>query len=304
MTDNLDARAHNQDPERSFLRGLLKPLMNERGEVAVDGTPPAAPPVAAAPILDWRANLDPAVKDHPSLQKFKTPADLAKSYIEAERFLGREKIPLPPKDAKPEDWDMVFNSLGRPSDPNAYKVPEVKYPEGMQPASEDQLKEFKSFAHKIGLLPKQVEALFQWNHDRNVGYMDGMTKATTQSRQDAETGLRKEWGKAYDANLGLIKGLLGKFGDDGMSQLIESGLGNDPRFIKFAYQVAKNFGEDGQFLGGQAASLTLTPEEALAEISKIRNDKVHPYNAPSNPEHKKAVEYMAALYEMAYPGKG
>ena len=44
---------------------------------------------------DWRIGVDETIRDNPSLTKFKDVNGLAKSYLEAQKLVGREKIPIP-----------------------------------------------------------------------------------------------------------------------------------------------------------------------------------------------------------------
>ena len=69
---------------------------------------------------------------------FKTPADLAKSWVNAQKLIGKEKIPLPGEKATKEDWDVVFSRLGRPEKPEGYTLPEIEVPDDFPlPAEED-----------------------------------------------------------------------------------------------------------------------------------------------------------------------
>ena len=43
----------------------------------------------ATQYAEWRQNLPEGVRENPILDKFKSYDDLAKSYIEQQRFLGR-----------------------------------------------------------------------------------------------------------------------------------------------------------------------------------------------------------------------
>jgi len=126
------------------------------------------------------------------------------------------------------------------------------------------------------------------------------------SLQDAETGLRQEYGAAYDANVNQARALVKKFGGDAVvTELERTGMGNNPTFIKFMVNVAKNFGENTDGFGGDSQTDIMSPAEAQAEITKIRSDNNHPYHAHNrdHPEHKGAVQRMSQLFAMAYPEK-
>jgi hypothetical protein len=268
---------------------------------------------------DWREHLDPTIKDHPALANFKTPADVAKSYVNAQELIGRKGVPLPSKEADPlddtkrKDWDTVYDTLGRPSDPKAYELPEVERPEGFPADPPEMVDGFKQFAHKIGLLPHQVKALYQWQHEQGITTYKQSVEQMQQAMQQSEAALRQEYGKAFDGNLAGAKGLLQKFGDPKLMETLEAtGMGNNPDVVRFLVKVAKQFGEDGNVLVGETQSGTLSPAEARLEVDKIMADKKGAYWNPtddkgrkqfSDAEHKAMVKKVHDLMQMAHPEK-
>jgi len=253
---------------------------------------------------DWRSTLDADIKEHPSIKTFKTPGDLAKSYVNAQKLIGAEKIPMPAKDATLDDptYQAVFDKLGRPSDPKAYQDPQIENPNKAPVASEEQIGEFRALAHKIGILPAQYEALVRFNQEGVIAQHAQSTAAATEEFQKAETILRKELGKAYDGEVQRAQGLINKYGDEEVNNKIgASGLGRDPAFIKFLMKVARNFGENGELLGEAVQPHILSPEQALKDIAKIKGDKTHPWHKKDHPEHAEAMKHMTALFQMAHP---
>ena len=267
----------------------------------------------------WRDNLDPSIKDHPSLANFKTPQDVAKSYVNAQSLIGKEKIPVPGKDADPlsaegrKEWDIVYDRMGRPSDPKAYELPKLETPQGFPETPPETIDGFKQLSHDIGLLPHQVKALYQWQHEQAVGNVKNHTDATATALRASEGELRKEYGKAFDGNLSAAQGLLKKFGGAEVIQALEStGLGNNPHMVRFMVKVARQFGEDGNTLVGDTQSGVLTPAEAKVEVEKIMADKSGAYwnrtdakgNKPfADSEHKAMVKKVNDLMAMAHPEK-
>jgi len=271
-------------------------------------------------VGDWREHLDPAIKDHPALANLKTPADVAKSYINAQNLIGRKGVPLPSKEADPmdeakrRDWDTVYDTLGRPSDYKKYDLGEVQRPQGFPDDPPEMVDGFKQFAHKIGLLPHQVKALYQWQHEQAINSFNTTIEGNQQATQQAEATLRKEYGKAFDGNLAGAKSLIQKFGDQNLLQELEqSGMGNNPHVIRFLVKVAKQFGEDGNLRVGDTQTGTLSPSEAQVEVQKIMGDKSGAYwNRPdpktgikpySDAEHKAMVQKVHDLMQMAHPGQ-
>ena len=87
------------------------------------------------------------------------------------------------------------------------------------------------------------------------------------------------------------------FADKEDFQFLDEGIGNDPRAIRLFAKIASKMGEDG--ILGTPKGLTLSPEEAKLEISKINNDKEHPYWKADHIEHAAAVKRMSTLQELA-----
>ena len=256
-------------------------------------------------VVDWREGLDPAVKSHPSIQNFKSPGDLAKSWVEAQKLIGRDKIPVPGEKATKEDWDMVFERLGRPKDATGYTLPEVKLPEGYPEPNKEFMETFKTKALELGMLPAQVNGLYQWFMDSQVNEFNQYGEQRTKERGEAENALRKLWGKAFEQNFQIAEQAVNKYGTEAFIQKLKAtGLNNDPDMVKFIADMAKNFSEDK--IAGKPIGLTLSPEEAIAEIKKIQgeamNDKKHPMNDKHHPEYEYFKDKWRHLHEMAYPG--
>ena len=267
-------------------------------------------------VPDWREGLEPDIRDHPSLANLKTPGDVAKSYVNQQALIGKRGVPLPDKKSDPTDennnmeWNTVYDTLGRPSDPKAYELPTV---EGSPEVPAEVIDSFKGVAHKAGLLPHQVAALYKWNQEMAVSQAQAGTEQTTKGLQESEASMRKEYGKAFDANLTSARSLLQKFGGDEVIQALEeSGLGNNPHMIRFMVKVAGQFTEDGKIQLGDAQPNILSPQDAKMEADKLMADKKGAYWNPANEkgqkqftaaEHNAMVKRVADLNAMAFPGQ-
>jgi len=255
--------------------------------------------------VDWREDLDVSIKEHPSLRNFKTTGDLAKSWVEAQKLIGRDKIPVPdPNKATKEDWDIVFDRLGRPKDADGYKLPEMKLPEGYPAPKEEFIKELRIKALELGLLPAQLNGLYSWFMENEAETYKQFMEERGVTRSKAENELRKIWGKAFDQNYQIAEQAVNKYGTETfIEKLKATGLNNDPDMIQFIANMAKNFSEDR--IAGKPAGFTLSPEEAKAEIAKIQGeamkDKMHPMNNKHHPEYEYFKQKWQHLHEMAYP---
>lgn len=248
-------------------------------------------------VSNWRDSLPDDIKAHATLEKFNSVADLAKSHLEVQKLIGRKGIIPPAEGASEEEIGKFYNELGRPEKVEDYKLEDVKLPEGVN--IDDNLKtDFLNVAHKVGLLPHQVNALRAWQIE-NMGNAVKLSDENHNKEVDAaETKLRQEWGNAYDAKVALGKKVVNKynakeaFGDD---------LDKNPRVIKLLADIGGDLGEDT--LGEGTAIMVKTPDDAQKEISLIRNNPKHPYHIPGHVEHQAALKQMNDLYKMGYPDK-
>jgi hypothetical protein len=252
---------------------------------------------------DWRTGLSEDIRTNPHLETFKTPNDLAKSWINAQRLIGKEKLPVPTdKDGK-EIWDTVYARLGRPDDPKGYKLPELQKPEGFPEFDAKEMEGLLSKAHELGLNNKQMGELYKTFMEGEIARYGQIKEGQGQSKLDAETNLRKEWGRAYEEKILKAKAVLNQHADDDIRTMVEGGLGNDPRFIKFLSNIAGKLSEDG--IGGKAQGFAMSPEEAMSEIARIKGEAMtnpkHPYINKEHPEHDMMVEKMNKLFHFANP---
>jgi hypothetical protein len=67
---------------------------------------------------DWRSTLPDELKNDATLQNFKDIESLAKTVVHQQKVLG-SRIPLPKND---DEYNELYNKLGRPEDPNKYEV--------------------------------------------------------------------------------------------------------------------------------------------------------------------------------------
>lgn len=264
---------------------------------------------------DWKDGLPEEFKDHPSLEKYTTegglvnvPTELVKGFVNAQKLIGKEKIPVPADGDGDEAWNEVWSRLGRPETAEGY---ELKLPENMPQefdGAEEMTKDFKTTAHKLGMLPKQAQGLLDWFMETNGQILQKNVEAGQNFRAESEAGLRKAWGRAYSQNVAEAQNAfeaiakdMGQEDGEALAKLLEdTQLGDHPLVLKFFNKVGKMLGEDtiGDTKG---RGFVLNPEEAQAEIAKIMGDKKNPYWDKTHAEHKIAHDRMRQLHEMAYP---
>lgn len=247
----------------------------------------------AWPILDKMSE-----KDIPSVLK---------SYAHSQHRLGTA-IPLPAKDAKPEEVQAVRKRIydaglfpAPPADPKEYQIttPE-SLPEGL--GWNDELAgKFGTLLYKHGaskelakdLLELYGEALGGAQNTLNLSYEDGIT------------ALKAEHGDKYDERKELAKRLAGQIfkSEEELAFFENTNLGNHPAFLSILMRLAPLAQQDSSYikdLDHGDATGGMTGDDVRAEVAKIMGDKNHPMYAGYWRADKKVLDHIDELYRKAY----
>lgn len=260
------------------------------------------PPPSEKPLLDveFPEGIDESLKHEQSLKlfikdkKFNYP-EILKSYVNAQKMIGKEKVVLPGKNATEDDWNNFYNRVGRPE----LEKYEVKLKEG-QEVDETFLKKYKEVAHKSGLLPKQAEGLFHWYHDEVEGAQRKVLEEHKQKAENEMFALKKDWGAGFEKEVDLAKRALRQFASqEEIDALKESGLTSNVKFVRLLNKIGKGLKEDS-FSHESAGTFGVTKEEATNKISAMYADRNGPYMNKQHPGHRAALQEMLKLNEVLY----
>lgn len=218
--------------------------------ITPDPTPEVPPkePKATAENPPWMAQLEGDLKSDKALTKFKTLSELGKSYRELEGRLGKAIVP-PGEGATAEEIAAFHKKMGRPDKPEDYAL-ENKLPKEV--LSEEMLTGFKAKAHELGLSQKAAADMFTWYSSKVGEQYNAMIQAQNNkvkfAKAQATEVLKAEMGPQYDANMALVKRAFARFSDPETTKAInDSGLGNNPLFIKLFHRIGKEIAE-GPFI--------------------------------------------------------
>ena len=243
---------------------------------------------------DWREKLPDDLKGHPSAQKFKTPEAALRSYIELEKTLGKDKIPIPGDNASPEEMESFFKKLGRPDDPSGYKV---EMPEGVK-LNEEAFEMYKGLAHKAGLTNAQFGRMVQTAFEMEKGLSEkAVADFNAQLEQDRKA-LQNDWGDKYNENVHKADLALEKSGvKDIWKWADERGVRNDPTFTRLMAHFGNNLSEDSGIRGGGSFG-ALTAVTAQSQLDVLMGDpaKKDAYLKGDKTLVKQITELNAIIY--------
>ena len=240
------------------------------------------------------------LRDHPSISPIKDVENLARSYVNAQRLIGTDKIPMPANPTE-EDLDRIYERLGRPSTPEDYGIS----PDGSV-VTEEVAKEYSDIAHKLRLTPDQAQGILEYYR----GTVEQSGAATLEmaeiAREETVSSLKQEWGRAFEQKVDAAARVAQEFGNAEMFDItLQDGskLGDNPEFIKAFAKIAefRQSVTSEDTVADMSQSNVMTPADAKAEIDAIMNDKGHPYWDRKNlVGRQQAVERVQELWGMVH----
>lgn len=249
---------------------------------------------------DWMSGLDESIRTDPSLADIKDVNGLAKSYVHAQRMVGRDKIAIPQEGAEQMEWDEFYNRLGRPEQ---YSFEQPQLAEGMEYDSNMEGR-MKEIMHSAGLSQSQAAALHKGYMEYINGQGEELSKGREMQRSEWHNELRRDFGKAFDESVDLAQRAAREFGGDSfLSWLDESGMGDHPMMVKMFAKIGKSMGEGVINEGGTRRDFMMTPDSARQEIARLQRDPnfMGQYSRSDVDGHAEALAKMQRLYEFAYP---
>lgn len=247
------------------------------------------------------------------LAKFGQTNDLAKAYVDLEtKFSSQNRIEIPTQDSTDEDRAAFWNKLGRPEAADAYTIPPIPDDFAVKERPEEQLQGFLKMAHEEGFSDKQAARAVEWwtgtTNQMHLDTLEGMRTAAIET----EALLKKEWADAYDQRVGMAKDAITTFDlrtetipeGEFRQALIESGMTNDPRVIRYLAAVGRNLAEDVFHRGGTGPiTIENSPKEAQDKLAALRKDPEwrDAFANKLHPKHEEVLAQHKTLHAEAYP---
>ena len=260
-------------------------------QVAVKGADTPAPQTSS-----WKDSISEVYRNDPNIEKFTEADALAKSYINAVKMIGQDKIAIPTNNSTQEAWDEAYAKLGRPESPDKYALDAKS---DVVPFDDTAIKSFAEQSHKLGLNNKQAQGILEF-YKNNMEGMAKQAKVDTETAQAQSTQqLRQEWGREFDTNIKKA-GALAKanMNPEILDMQLKDGmrLGDHPEIIKGFAKIAGMMSED-KIVSTESENVS-SNTDVETEISDIMNNKDGPYWNKSHPDHDKMVQQVYTLREM------
>ena len=258
---------------------------------------PVSPTTETQPVAKtWKEAISKEFRNDPNIEKFTEIDALAKSYINATQMIGKDKVAVPNKNSTDDQWNEVYDKLGRPESADKYTL---NAKSEVVPIDEQAIKQFAENAHQLGLNNKQAQGILEF-YKNNMEGMAKQAKVDTETAQAQSTQeLRQEWGREFDTNIKKA-GALAKanMNPEILDMQLKDGmrLGDHPEIIKGFAKIAGMMSED-KIVSTESENVS-SNTDVETEISDIMNNKDGPYWNRSHPDHDKVVQQVYTLREM------
>ena len=268
----------------------VKPTTQETKQEATTSTTQSTTPST------WKDSISEEYRKDPNIEKFTEADALAKSYINAVKMIGQDKIAIPTNNSTQEAWDEAYEKLGRPESPDKYTLDAKS---DVVPFDETAIKSFAEQSHKLGLNNKQAAGILDFYKNNMEGSAQQAKIDTETAQSQAEQQLRQEWGRDFE---GKVKqaGALAKanINPEVLDMTLSNGIrvGDHPEIIKGFAKIADMMSED-KIVSTESENVN-TVADIESEISAITNDTDGPYWNKNHPDHDKMVQQVYTLREM------
>ena len=264
----------------------VKPITQETKQEATTSTTQST----------WKDSISEEFRKDPNIEKFTEIDALAKSYINATKMIGQDKVSVPTNNSTEEAWNEVYDKLGRPESAEKYSLDAKSKVVSLD---DNAVKQFAETSHKLGLNNKQAQGLLEFYKTNMEGTAQQAKIDTETAQAQAEQALRSEWGREFDTKVKQAGSLAkANIKPEVLDMTLSNGtrLGDHPEIIKGFAKIAGMMAED-KIVSTESESVQ-SNQNIQDEIDSIVNDKASPYWNKGHPNHDKQVQQVYTLREM------
>lgn len=249
----------------------------------------------------WTDSFDADAQEYVRQKGFQDQKALLDSYRNLEKLRGvpQDRLLKLPEAGDEKGWKDVYEKLGKPATPEGYGL------QAKDPNNTGFVDWAKSTFDKLNLTTQQGQELVAQFNTFSEAQEKAANEQHTAAVQGQVLSLKKEWGAAFDQNVGAAQAAYRRMGiPDKAIDALERTMGFDG-VIKMFHGIGAKIGEHafidggGQGKGAGFGDLILAPAEAAAKIKALKADPG--FAAKYIARDANAVAEMERLHKMAYP---
>lgn len=246
----------------------------------------------------WTSSLGDELRDEKSLSTIKNVKDLAKSYVNTKRMVGKNKIAIPTESSSDSEWAEYYRAGGRPDTIEDYGlVPPDGFPaefvDQIFPA--DRLTKWQERFYKGGVSKKAASQFIAEFANDMLADIQEQQQSEKMQEDELVRELSKEWGAAYDQNIhyGNMAIEEGVAGDVEFKARVVAKVQHDPDLTRLLSNLGSKFSE-GKPPGYAAIP---TPADYQAQIAEIMENPLY-LNGTKQQRDRLTAQVMAIRNKM------
>lgn len=229
---------------------------------------------------DWKEAFPEKVRQNTFLNRFDSMEKFMEGVEHLQKLAGKKGLERPDENAPPEHWNEYWDTIGRPTSPDAYEIEDIKDSLGETTFefNRDQLKEILPEIHKKGFTNDQAQFMMNLYAESQMASEKVAEEEYHRQATETLTNLQRDYKESTDST---IRRALLALENLGIYDVLEkSKLDTNEAIIRAGIKLSQEFSEA---VVGQGASVK-SHMQRLVEIEESPAFK----NA-RDPNHKKAV---------------
>lgn len=260
------------------------------------------------PEWQYPEGFDESLKGNPTLLKYADKekgtfdyGKIMKAHVHATSMLGKDKTPLPDETWTEDQWNELYQKLGKPESLESYEI-KGQLPEGME-ENKEFAQHFKDMAFKANLLPGQANQMYSAINEYIHQSLSTANEAEQAQYNQQVDRLKKDWGEAYEQKCTVAYKALENFASsEEIETLKNEGFLQNPTVTRLFDKIAESLKGDNFDFQGETRTFGLTPAEAEEEIAKMYSPQ-HPFMIKGHPQRAYYQEKMQKLQRVKLSGK-
>ena len=275
-------------------------------DTPVADVPDAAPKADEAVKLaawpdDWRQRSAKGDEKRLKLmERFASPEAAMDALVNAtEKLKTTRATPVLKPDATPEEVTAWRTENGIPAKPEEY---DISLPDGLVIGEADKplIDGFLKNAHDNNMTPAQVKQSLSWYYAEQDRQREEFAERDIQNKAEAEEKLRAEWGADYRRNATIANQLLDS-APEGLKDRIMgarladgSPMGNDPQFLNFLVNTARELNPVASVMPGSGGNVMQAMEAEIAANLEAMKDMKSWHSKSNEKRRARHLELLGA----------
>lgn len=275
-------------------------------DTPVADVPDAAPKADEAVKLaawpdDWRQRSAKGDEKRLKLmERFASPEAAMDALVNAtEKLKTTRATPVLKPDATPEEVTAWRTENGIPAKPEEY---DISLPDGLVIGEADKplIDGFLKNAHDNNMTPAQVKQSLSWYYAEQDRQREEFAERDIQNKAEAEEKLRAEWGADYRRNATIANQLLDS-APEGLKDRIMgarladgSPMGNDPQFLNFLVNTARELNPVASVMPGSGGNVMQAMEAEIAANLEAMKDMKSWHSKANEKRRARHLELLGA----------